>query len=217
QTPFAPLEEVARQAADEIAGRGLGEVVLWGHSAGAAYAVATAQLLQEQGQGPGQKSGREHQVHVQRVFVGAQLLGDAADRRAAAKALLARSDAEIVKELSADSNGQAAGATGAFSSLGALDTPHAERVGAAYRHDCVAAHRYFADVLEHPPATKLTAPVTLVLADDDAFTVEGTHQLHDWRLLADHVELHRIPDGGHYFPRTRPTEAARAVLRTDSP
>ncbi|MFE6692313.1 thioesterase domain-containing protein, partial [Streptomyces sp. NPDC057743] len=203
QTPFAPLEEVARQAADEIAGRGLGEVVLWGHAAGAAHAVATAQLLQEQGQGPGQKPGREHQVHVQRVFVGAQLLGDAADRRAAAQALLARSDAEIVKELTVDGDALA---------LSEIDARRAERVGAAYRHDCVAAHRYFADVLEHPPTTKLTAPVTLVLADDDAFTVEGTHRLHDWRLLADHVELHRIPDGGHYFPRTRPTEAARTVL-----
>jgi pimeloyl-ACP methyl ester carboxylesterase len=31
-------------------------------------------------------------------------------------------------------------------------------------------------------------------------------------LLADHVELHELADGGHYFPRTRPTEAAQAVL-----
>ncbi|MFK0297540.1 thioesterase domain-containing protein, partial [Streptomyces sp. NPDC090442] len=202
QRPFAPLEEVARQAADEIARRGLAGVALWGQAAGAAYAVATARLLQER------------QVHVQRVFVGAQLLGDAADRRAAAEALLARSDAEIVKELSADNDGEAAGAAGAFSSLGALDTAHAERVGAAYRHDCVAAHRYFADALEHPPTTRLTAPVTLVLADDDPFTVDGIHRLDDWRLLADHVEWCRLPDGGHYFPHTRPTEAARAVLAT---
>ncbi|MFB7630981.1 amino acid adenylation domain-containing protein [Streptomyces sp. NPDC056149] len=195
QAPFAPLEEVVRQTADEIARRGLAGVVLWGHAAGAAYAWATAQLLQEE------------QVHVQRVFLGAQLLGDAAERRAAAEALLARSDAEIVKELTADNDPLA---------LGALDARRAERVGAAYRHDGVAAHRYFADALEHPPTTRLTAPVTLVLADDDPFTVEGSHRLDDWRLLADHVELCRLPDGGHYFPRTRPADAARAVLRTDT-
>ena len=35
----------------------------------------------------------------------------------------------------------------------------------------------------------------------------------DWQLLAEHVELHELADGGHYFLRTRPAEAAQAVLR----
>jgi pimeloyl-ACP methyl ester carboxylesterase len=34
----------------------------------------------------------------------------------------------------------------------------------------------------------------------------------DWELLAQDVELHELADGGHYFPRTRPAEAAQAVL-----
>ena len=30
--------------------------------------------------------------------------------------------------------------------------------------------------------------------------------------LVEHVDLHEIADGGHYFLRTRPADAARAVL-----
>ena len=45
----------------------------------------------------------------------------------------------------------------------------AEHVGAAYRHDCVAAHRYFADLLDARPAP-LPVPVTVVLAADDPST-----------------------------------------------
>ncbi|MER6922962.1 non-ribosomal peptide synthetase, partial [Streptomyces spiralis] len=93
-----------------------------------------------------------------------------------------------------------------------LNARHAEHIGAAYRHDCVSAHHYFADALDSPPAARLAAPVTVVVAADDPHTA-GFHERHrDWRLLADHVDLRELADGGHYFPRTRPAEAARAVL-----
>jgi surfactin synthase thioesterase subunit len=86
-------------------------------------------------------------------------------------------------------------------------------VDAAYRHDCVSAHRYLADALDAPPAGRLSAPVTVVVAADDPVT-EGFPSRHrDWRLLAEHVDLHELADGGHYFLRTRPTEAAEAVRR----
>ncbi len=69
--PFAPMAQVVEQVVAEITRRGLTRVLLWGHSAGTAFAVETARKLQERG------------VDVQRVFLGAQLLGDADDRRAA--------------------------------------------------------------------------------------------------------------------------------------
>ncbi|MCB5911888.1 non-ribosomal peptide synthetase [Streptomyces pinistramenti] len=191
--PFAPLEQVAEQAAAEITRRGLTGILLWGHSAGAAFAVATARLL------------HARQVPVQRVFIGAQLLGEAAGRRAAADALAARSAAEIGAELVADGDGPA---------RGAQDARRAAHTGAAYRHDCVAAHHYFADILDHPPTPKLTAPLTLVIADDDPITAGPGEPHHDWRRLAAHVDLHRLPDGGHHFPRTRPAAAAQAVLHS---
>ncbi|MFC5994750.1 amino acid adenylation domain-containing protein [Pseudonocardia hispaniensis] len=193
--PFAPMAQVVEQVCAEIAeitGRGRRGLWLWGHSSGAAFAVATARALAERG------------VDVRRVFLGAQLLGDAADRRAAITELTRRSDAELAGELSAD---------GGYTALGGLDAQRADHVGAAYRHDCVSAHRYLADLLDAPPTPRLSAPVTVVAAADDPITAEFAHRHRDWQLVSEHVALHELADGGHYFPRTRPAEAARAVLR----
>ena len=191
--PFAPMVQVLEQVVDEITTRGLTRILVWGHSAGAALAVETARRLQDRG------------VDVQRVLLGASLLGGAADRRVAITELNGRSNAEIVTELSADSG---------YTELGALDAQRAEHVAAAYRHDCVSAHRYFAEVLDNPPAERLSAPVTVVVAVDDP-TTAGFRACHrDWELLAEHVELHELASGGHYFPRTRPAEAAQAVLQS---
>ena len=44
---FAPLPQVVEQVAAEIIGRDLTRVMLWGHSAGSAFALATARMLQE--------------------------------------------------------------------------------------------------------------------------------------------------------------------------
>ncbi|WP_189184593.1 non-ribosomal peptide synthetase [Streptomyces albiflavescens] len=190
--PFAPMTQVVEQVVDEIVRRGLTRVLLWGHSSGTALALETAGRLQE------------HGVDVQRVFLGAQLLGNAADRRATIMELTGRSNAEIAAKLSAD---------GGYTELGELDARHAEHIGAAYRHDCVSAHGYFADALDSPPALKLSAPVTVVVAADDPSTADHRRQYLDWQLLAERVDLHELVDGGHYFLRTRPAEAARAVLQ----
>jgi surfactin synthase thioesterase subunit len=185
------MERVVEQVVAEITARGLKEVLLWGHSSGTAFAVETAKRLQERG------------VEVQRVFLAAQLLGDAADRRASITELTRRSSAHIVTDLSADSG---------YTELGELDAQRAEHVAAAYRHDCLSAYSYFADALESPPVMKLSAPVTVVVAADDPITSAFHHRYGDWGHLAEHVELHEIPDGGHYFVRTQPTQAAQAVL-----
>jgi amino acid adenylation domain-containing protein len=190
--PLAPMAQVVEQVVDEIARLGLNGILLWGHSSGTAFAVETARRLQER------------RVDVQRVFLGAQLLGDAAARRAAITGLTRRSNAEIAAEL---------GAEGGYTQLGELDARRAEQVGAAYRHDCVSAHRHFAAILDAPPAVKLSVPLTVVVAADDPITAEFPRRYREWQLLADDVDLHELADGGHYFPRTRPAEAAQAVLR----
>ena len=190
---FAPLEQVVDRVVAEISGRGLKEVLLWGHSSGAALAVETSKRLQRTG------------TNVRRVFLGAQLLGAAPDRRAAVAELGKRSNGEISAQLSADSG---------YTELGELDAERAQHVGAAYRHDYVSANRYFADVLDNPPSERLAAPVTVVVAADDAATPGFRVRHRDWELLAQDVELHELAGGGHYFPRTRPAEAAQAVLLT---
>jgi amino acid adenylation domain-containing protein len=193
--PFASMAQVVEQVVAEITRRGLTGILLWGHSSGAAFAVETARKLQERG------------VDVQRVFLAAQLLGDATDRRASITELSGRSNAEIAAQLSADSG---------YIELGELDAQRAEHVSAAYRHDCVSAHRCLADALDTPPTVKLSAPVTVVVAADDPITADFPRRHRDWRLLAEQVDLHELTDGGHYFLRTRPTEAAHAVLRAAS-
>jgi surfactin synthase thioesterase subunit len=186
------MSQVVDQVVTEISARGLTRVLLWGHSSGTPLAVETARKLEELG------------VDVPRVFLAAHLPGDAGLRRAAADELEGRDAAEIAAELSSDSG---------YTELGELDAQRAEHVGAAYRHDCVSAHRWFADALDDPPAAKLSAPVTVVVATDDPATADFEIGHADWRLLAEHVDLHELADGGHYFLRTRPTEAAQAVWR----
>ncbi len=190
--PFASMAQVVEQVTAEITRRGLTRVLLWGHSSGTAFAVQTARELQSRG------------VDVQRLFLAAQLLGDATDRRAASTELTRRSNTEIAARLIADSG---------YTELGELDAQRAGHVGAAYRHDCVSAHRYFTDALDTPPAVRLSTPVTVVVAADDSSTAEFPRRHRDWQLLAEHVDLHELADGGHYFLRTRPNEAAQAVLR----
>ena len=189
---FAPLAQVVDRVVTEINRRGLTTVLLWGHSSGAALAVEMARRLQRDG------------TTVPRVFLGAQLLGAAADRHAAVTELGARSNAEIFARLS----------TSGYTELGELDAERAEHVGAAYRHDYVSANRYFAEVLDNPPPERLSAPVTVVVAADDPTTAGFRVRYRDWELLAEHVELHELADGGHYFPRTRPAEAGQAVLQS---
>jgi surfactin synthase thioesterase subunit len=60
---------------------------------------------------------------------------------------------------------------------------------------------------------KLSAAVTVVVAADDPSTAEFSRRFQDWQLLAEHVDLHQLAGGGHYFLRTRPAEAAQAVLQ----
>ena len=190
--PFEPLSQVIDQVVAEIASRGLTGVQLWGHSTGSAFALETARKLQERG------------LDAQRVFVGAHLLGEAASRRAAAADLARRSDVEIAARLSAESG---------YAELAELNAQRAAHVGAAYRHDCMSGHRYFADALDSPPAVRLSAPVVVVVAADDPSTAKFQRRHRDWELLAERVDLHELPDGGHYFLRTRPTEVAQAVVR----
>src|SRR6185312_14075020 len=115
---FVPMERVVDQVVSEITALGLKQVLLWGHSSGTALAVETAKRLQRTG------------TNVRRVFLGAQLLGAALDRRAAVAELGERSNGEISARLSADIG---------YTELGELDAERAEHVGAAYRHDYVSA------------------------------------------------------------------------------
>ena len=80
-----------------------------------------------------------------------------------------------------------------------------------------AAHSERRD--RHPPRrshlqnTEVRQP-HYVVAADDPITADFAQHHGDWHLVAEQVDLHELSDGGHYFPRTRPTESAHAVLRS---
>jgi surfactin synthase thioesterase subunit len=189
--PLASIAQVAEQVVAEIKLRGLTSILLWGHSTGAAFAVETARRLQEQG------------VRVEHLFLAAALLEDADAQRATITELTARPDAEIVATLST---------TGDASALGQLDAPGVTAVAAAFRHDFASAHRFLAEAMDSPPSVKLSAPTTVIVAADDPSAAEFPSRHKEWLLLAEHVDLLQLPDGGHYFMLTRPYAAAEAVL-----
>ncbi len=188
--PFAPIDDVVDEVVAEIATRRLASVMLWGHSSGTPLAVETARALEAAG------------VSVSRVFLGAQLPGSIAERRAALDDLATRSDAEIAARLLAESG------------YGELDAEQAERTGAAYRHDYGSAIRWFIELLGNPPARKLRAAVSVVVAVDDPATADHPAGHRAWELVADRVELRPLVDGDHYFLRTNPAGAADVVRQS---
>ncbi|SDM86671.1 non-ribosomal peptide synthetase [Allokutzneria albata] len=187
--PFADPEQVAKTVVAEIAQREIGPVLLWGHSCGAALAVLAARLLEDQ----------DHDVR--QVFVGAQLVGEVAERERVSATVTALGDLEITGRLSGDS---------AYTELGGLDTERAALVGAAYRHDVVAANRFFVSAHEEG-APRLATPLTLVVAADDEATEGYRRGSGNWPLVAENVDVRELADGGHYFPRTRPAETAAVI------
>jgi surfactin synthase thioesterase subunit len=163
--------------------------MLWGHSAGTAFAVEAARQMTARA------------LDLRRVFLAAQLPGSPSERRAAAVDLTARTSAEILASLAAG---------GAFTELGAPDAQRSELLVSAYRHDSLSAHRYLVEALDGPSTVRLTVPVTAVLAGDDPHADPSRYR--EWERLAEQVELHRLDEGGHYFLRTNPAQAARALL-----
>jgi amino acid adenylation domain-containing protein len=185
---FAPLGRIVDRVAAEITAKGLTSVLLWGHSSGTAFAVAAEQELARRG------------VAVELVVLSSQQLGDPTTRRNGIVELSGRSDAALVDRLRE---------TGLHPELDQLDTEGAQRVAAAYRHDCVEAHRYLADAATG--GVRITAPVLVVRAADDPSTADETRR-RDWELLAGVVQTRELDGGGHHFLRSRPHEAAAVVL-----
>jgi amino acid adenylation domain-containing protein len=194
-TALLSIEEIALRAGEEVLASIDGPVLLWGHGAGAATALATALFLQARGRPPGW------------LLIAGRLLGDPDELRAEGKAVAALDDEKVVGRLRTD---------GAYVELEGLRRERAEIVGRAYRHDVRTAARYLLAAREDPGSYRLACPIDVVVAADDTATAGYAVRHRAWRLLADEVRLHVLPDGGHYFPRTRSAEAAAVVLKACS-
>lgn len=183
---FAGLEQTVKEVVAEIGELGLETVTLWGHSAGAAFAVHAALQLEEQG------------TRVHQVLVGARDLDPVE---------VLQADVAEISELSTEELKRRLSAQPAFHELDQLRPEHAAHVAEAYRHDVRVAAQYLADLQTAPPARRLSAPLTVVTARDDAGRVDHRR----WHVVAEHVDRHEISGGGHYFLATHAAEAVTAV------
>ncbi|MGW0389362.1 thioesterase domain-containing protein [Streptomyces sp. NPDC003042] len=184
---------IARRARDEILAQVTTPVLLWGHSSGAAAALETARLLQEAGR------------PADRVFLGAQLLPTPHALRTELADTGTATRETLLNRLRADH---------AYVELDAFAEARAAAVARAYRHDVNTANRHLLRIHQDPAAHWIDAPVEVVVARDDAWTAAAVPGHLAWRSVADHVTLHELEEGGHYFPGTRAAETAAVVRRT---
>ncbi|GAA3570944.1 hypothetical protein GCM10022222_63780 [Amycolatopsis ultiminotia] len=119
------VEDIARRVHSELGRATSGPLLIWGHCAGAAHALALTRLLERDGTPP------------HRVFFGAMLLDDLAGLRAENAELDGVDNRAITARLLRES---------AYVELDELKPERAELVGAAYRHDVLSTNSYLAGV-----------------------------------------------------------------------
>ncbi|AGM07908.1 non-ribosomal peptide synthetase [Amycolatopsis keratiniphila] len=180
--PLAALEATADRIVADLQATTDGPLDLWGHSAGAALALACAHRLTAEGREP------------RRVFLGAPPPATAA-ALAGYRAEIAATGDEALFQTLVRRHGHRDLVTFSEDKRAALC--------AMFRHDVDNAARYLAE--QHP---RLTMPVTLVAAaDDDSDTGPA-----GWSRLATSVTLHELPDGGHLFLRTRSADVVDLLV-----
>jgi amino acid adenylation domain-containing protein len=190
QETLQEVAEIARRVRDEIVRLGQGPVLLWGHCAGAAHALATARLLETAG------------VDLRAVFLGALLFDSVAALEAEQREVSALTARELTERLLGDS---------VYVELDGLKPERAEVVGSAYRHDVRSANDHLLAIHEEPVPHRITVPVHVVVAADDRSTPDYRTRYLDWTAIGDQVELHSLAAGGHYFTSTRAAETAALI------
>jgi amino acid adenylation domain-containing protein len=186
--PLTVVTEIADRVLAELHGAVDGPVLIWGHCAGSAAALALARLLERAGRGP------------ERVFLGGALLDDPAALRREIDAVAELTNQQITDDLHRES---------AYVELDMLKAERSDQVGQAYRHDVRTANEYLIEAAGQ--GVRLRAPLDVVVAADDAATAGHRERHRDWEQLASTVRLHELDEGGHYFVRTRPDALADLI------
>jgi surfactin synthase thioesterase subunit len=185
--PLADVPEVAERVAAELTALPVtAPLMLWGHCAGAAHALAVARKLAAAGRPP------------RTLFVAALLLDAPVALRREIDRVSALTNREITDRLHDDS---------AYVELDLLRSERAEVVGRAFRHDVCTTNQFLLDV-RHGPA--LDVPIVAVGAADDPTTPDFAAAYRRWTVLGE-VSPHLFDEGGHYFARTRPADVAALV------
>lgn len=183
------LDELAKLLTDEMTALGA-PAALFGHCAGAPLALEVARRVGEP---------------VRHVFVAARLIESRAELAREVARVGAASDADLAAELAG---------LGGLDGMAEADLSPADLafIGRVYRHDTRTASQY---LMEAPQSWrhKLPCPVTVVAGVYDPATRGRGERFRDWHIFSRQVTLADV-DGGHYFPRTHPAQAAEVIART---
>ncbi|MEU2742358.1 amino acid adenylation domain-containing protein [Streptomyces sp. NPDC007095] len=192
---FLSLDELTDRLAEEVAETVTGPVFVYGHSVGAAAAVALARRLEARGHAV-------LGVTVAGNFPSARLPGRAA---AWANRVL-----PVERWASNRHYRDILRSTGGI--LDDMDEAATETALRAMRHDAAEARAWFGRELAAPPAP-LSAPILCVVGEADHSTELYQERYREWEVFADRIELATIPRAGHYFVRYQ--AAALAAILSD--
>ncbi|MYS82707.1 non-ribosomal peptide synthetase/MFS transporter [Embleya scabrispora] len=192
-----PIEEVARECADEILARVEGPLALYGHcGVGSALTAQIAHLLEESGR-------RLEAVYLGAIFPFARpeggMLG-ALSRFAGLERL--RGDRVHLNWL-----------TSMGADLGDLDEEQVTFIIRNMRKDGRTSEEYFTRRMAEG-MRPLAAPVISVIGERDPSTEFYQERYREWHFMADATALVVIDEAGHYFLRYRADELAEIVTAT---
>ncbi len=189
-----PLEEVARQCAEEIKQNVSGPIALYGHCVGGAMAVEIARLLEEDG------------VEVSGVLLG----GTFPTPRLPGK--LFEWLAKVFPQSrwrSGRFTYEALRALGGFTD--AIDPDEQEFMIRALRHDVQVAEDYYTQAYVRENGEKLQAPILCIVGQMDRASEFYEERFSEWNFFSDSVDLAVIPQAGHYFLKHQAANLASIV------
>ncbi|WP_284209263.1 amino acid adenylation domain-containing protein, partial [Chitiniphilus shinanonensis] len=178
------IDTVATRAVAEIVELAGGPIVVYGHCAGNAIALAIARKLEQAG------------APLAALVIGG-MLPDADPQAVAAEVDTQRGE-DIIAFLRS---------IGGFKET--LDAASLAAIARVTKHDAGETAAFFArDAAER---VRLKAPIHVVIGDEDPLTPDYATRYLDWRVQADDVTLSVIAGGGHYFVTDQPQALARVL------
>lgn len=182
------IEATAQRIAREIRASIGTPVALWGHCVGAALALAVECELE--------KVGHE----VAHVFIGGKLLQSVEEVEAGIATMSSMANTDVLSWMIRETG---------HTELAELAQAHADRLVTLFRHDSCTANRYLANT--GVSRVRRLPSLTVVFADDDPLTKGYQHSFTRWESICDELRMVSLPDGGHYFCRSRPEEVSRVI------
>ncbi|WP_323119076.1 amino acid adenylation domain-containing protein [Burkholderia alba] len=169
---FVDLGTVIARAVDALRTEAVAPIVVYGHCAGNALALALARRLIDAG------------THVSGLAIGGMLLDEDADAVLAEVGV--RTGENIVDFLRQ---------IGGFRDV--LDPDTLAAIARMTKHDAMQAATFFA--AEARGLSRLDVPLHVVIGGRDPLTPDYARRYRDWLRYSDAVDLDVIPEGGHYF------------------